>query len=55
MQFKVMWSGMANELWPNGVNPGICTHAEVHNVMDHEAGEMFFFIFLMLWNIISGK
>ena len=40
-----MWSGRANELWPNEVNLGICSHAEVYIIMDHKAGETCFLIF----------
>ena len=40
-----MWSGRANELWPNKVNLGICSCPEVYIIMDHRAGEMCFNIF----------
>ena len=41
--FVVMWSGRANELWLNVVNPSICSYAEVYIVMDHETGETCFY------------
>ena len=50
----VMWYGIANELQPNRVNPGICTHAEVHNVMDHEAGETCF-LFSQCYGILHAE
>ena len=42
LQFMVMLSGIANDLCPNRVDPGICTHAEVYIIMDHKAGERCF-------------